>query len=89
MTTVLIQFNLDRHLPPVPPLWCQHCMTCPSQLVFDDDGGNAFAVHFLKYTDVSALLFPGDMNDFTQAPLTVGLQGSYMSAGGGPCLCTI
>ncbi len=64
-------------------------MACPSQLVFDDDGGNAIDVCFLEYTDVHALLFPGDMRDFTQAPLVVGLQGSYMSAVGSPRLCTI
>lgn len=32
-------------------------MACPSQLVFNDGGGNAVNVCFLKNTDVYALLF--------------------------------
>ncbi len=52
-------------------------MACPSQLVSTDCGGT-----FPKSTDISAILFPADRQDFPQAYLVVGPQVSYMPTAG-------
>lgn len=51
-------------------------MTYPAQLLFHDDGGNAVDVGFFKHAKVSALLLPGDAQDFAQSSLVMRVQVS-------------
>lgn len=65
--------------------WTQHPYAMASSLEFNDGGGNAVDVCFLKHTDVCAFVFPTDAQEAT---LVVGIQG-WCCCGPGLCFITV
>lgn len=66
-----------------------HDMAWPSQLVSDDDCGDAGDLGFLQDADVGSPIFPLDPENLAEPSLVVLLQGFQMSAVGGPAISPI